>query len=234
MASTRWTELADRHRQRRIRSLFRHRDRSAAHGECAEPTRSGTCWRRTPTTGASWRAITKASPPAVPLALQRHPRRRSDVQPRGNRHRPGDPDNFRSTPSSTGRRTRLLPIPLVVVDWQNHRILGTEPASGTFFLIAGPFDGMPGEPGLAGPAPCDQTTRPSPSSTIRPVSRRRMASWCSPRVQPVFVSIDIPGGVRPHCRNEALLQRRRTTRHRRVRTRRVRIRSAGRLCHRLG
>jgi len=44
---------------------------------------------------------------------------------------------------------------LVVVDWNNHRILAVNPADGTFYLAAGTLDGNPGVPCAPYPAPCD-------------------------------------------------------------------------------
>ena len=44
---------------------------------------------------------------------------------------------------------------LVVVDWGNHRVIGIDPPTGAFKQYAGTFDGIPGEPCLPAPTPCD-------------------------------------------------------------------------------
>jgi DNA-binding beta-propeller fold protein YncE len=43
---------------------------------------------------------------------------------------------------------------LVVVDWNNHRVLGLNAAGGTFDLLAGAYDGKPGDP-CQNPTLCD-------------------------------------------------------------------------------
>ncbi len=49
---------------------------------------------------------------------------------------------------------------LVVVDWNNHRVLGTDPNDGTFYLLAGSVDGVQGEPCAFYPGLCDDVGAP--------------------------------------------------------------------------
>src|SRR5262249_52635069 len=45
---------------------------------------------------------------------------------------------------------------LIVVDWNNHRILTVVPETGLFTLVAGTLDGKPGEPCMPYSGPCDE------------------------------------------------------------------------------
>jgi streptogramin lyase len=72
---------------------------------------------------------------------------------------------------------------LVVVDWNNHRILVVVPDTGLFTLVAGTLDGKPGEPCGIYPAPCDEVdaigikiNHPT-SVTVRPDGQMVLSAW---------------------------------------------------------
>lgn len=72
---------------------------------------------------------------------------------------------------------------LVVVDWNNHRVLGTDPNNGSFFLLAGSVDGVQGEPCAFYPVPCDDIGAPEsplnhPTSILfMPDGRVVLCAW---------------------------------------------------------
>ncbi|HKW13821.1 MAG TPA: hypothetical protein VJS69_04985 [Candidatus Krumholzibacteria bacterium] len=72
---------------------------------------------------------------------------------------------------------------LVVVDWNNHRILVVVPETGLFTLVAGTLDGKPGEPCGIYPSPCDEIdaigakiNHPT-SVTVRPDGKMVLSAW---------------------------------------------------------
>lgn len=85
---------------------------------------------------------------------------------------------------------------LVVVDWNNHRVLGTDPA-GVFYLLAGSLDGDPGEPCAFYPVPCDGVDAPEtrlnhPTSvTFGPNDTMVLSAWHNATV----LLVDVPGAV---------------------------------------
>jgi len=72
---------------------------------------------------------------------------------------------------------------LVVADWNNHRVLATDPSNGTFFLLAGSFDGKQGEPCGFYPLSCDEIYAPDsrlnhPTSVLfRPDGNMVLSAW---------------------------------------------------------
>jgi streptogramin lyase len=84
-----------------------------------------------------------------------------------------------------------------VVDWNNHRILGINPVDGSFYLLAGSVDGIPGEPCAVYPTPCDEIGAPeSPlnhptSVTFRPDGKMVLSAWHN---SSVFL-VDVAGQV---------------------------------------
>jgi sugar lactone lactonase YvrE len=86
---------------------------------------------------------------------------------------------------------------LVVVDWNNHRVLGTDPNNGTFYLLAGSVDGIQGEPCAFYPVPCDEIGAPEsplnhPTSVLfRPDGNMVLSAWHN---SSVFL-VDVAGQV---------------------------------------
>lgn len=86
---------------------------------------------------------------------------------------------------------------LVVVDWNNHRVLGVDPTSGTFYQIAGSLNGAAGDPCGAYPAPCDGVDAVGPklnhptSVTFRSDGMMVVPGWHNASL---FL-VDVAGGV---------------------------------------
>jgi len=72
---------------------------------------------------------------------------------------------------------------LIIVDWNNHRLLGINPGDGTLYLVAGTLDGNPGEPCPQYPGLCDgveaigaRINHPT-SITFSPGGMIAMSAW---------------------------------------------------------
>jgi hypothetical protein len=83
------------------------------------------------------------------------------------------------------------------VDWNNHRVLGVDPSSGTFYQIAGSLNGAAGDPCGAYPAPCDGVDAVGPklnhptSVTFRSDGMMVVPGWHNASL---FL-VDVAGGV---------------------------------------
>jgi streptogramin lyase len=86
---------------------------------------------------------------------------------------------------------------LVVVDWNNHRVLGIDPTNGAFYQMAGSLNGMAGDPCGAYPAPCDGVDAVGPplnhptSVTFRSDGMMVVPGWHNASL----FMVDVAGGV---------------------------------------
>jgi DNA-binding beta-propeller fold protein YncE len=98
----------------------------------------------------------------------------------------------------------------IVVDWNNHRIVGYDSTSGSFGLMAGGFDGNPGEPCDIYPSPCEdigatETLLNHPTDVVfAPDGKMVLCAWHNSSVMLVDLAVDmmdrITGTGRP-CYN---------------------------------